>query len=158
MCRSSKTSPSIQGGKPCQEASQHTSPFCSHWLKQGVHGHAISCKAGWGPSRWEELSLQEAGRDGCWSNQNVCLHLALFLKPSLSPLPNSFSGMSNPEVIRALEQGYRMPRPENCPEELYSIMTRCWKNRPEERPTFEYIQSVLDDFYTATESQYQQQP
>ncbi|XP_012610441.2 tyrosine-protein kinase HCK isoform X1 [Microcebus murinus] len=69
-----------------------------------------------------------------------------------------YPGMTNPEVIRALERGYRMPRPENCPEELYSIMTRCWKNRPEERPTFEYIQSVLDDFYTATESQYQQQP
>ncbi|OBS78002.1 hypothetical protein A6R68_19611 [Neotoma lepida] len=69
-----------------------------------------------------------------------------------------YPGMSNPEVIRALEHGYRMPRPEHCPEELYSIMTRCWKNRPEERPTFEYIQSVLDDFYTATESQYQQQP
>lgn len=69
-----------------------------------------------------------------------------------------YPGMTNPEVIRALERGYRMPRPEHCPEELYSIMTRCWKNRPEERPTFEYIQSVLDDFYTATESQYQQQP
>uniref|UniRef100_A0A8C8YVI7 Tyrosine-protein kinase n=1 Tax=Prolemur simus TaxID=1328070 RepID=A0A8C8YVI7_PROSS len=69
-----------------------------------------------------------------------------------------YPGMTNPEVIRALERGYRMQRPENCPEELYSIMTRCWKNRPEERPTFEYIQSVLDDFYTATESQYQQQP
>ncbi|XP_021544613.1 tyrosine-protein kinase HCK isoform X1 [Neomonachus schauinslandi] len=66
-------------------------------------------------------------------------------------------GMTNPEVIRALEHGYRMPRPEHCPEELYKMMTRCWKNRPEERPTFEYIQSVLDDFYTATESQYQQQ-
>lgn len=66
--------------------------------------------------------------------------------------------MSNPEVIRALERGYRMPRPEHCPEELYNIMTRCWKNHPEERPTFEYIQSVLDDFYTATEGQYQQQP
>ncbi|KAG8524136.1 Tyrosine-protein kinase HCK [Galemys pyrenaicus] len=69
-----------------------------------------------------------------------------------------YPGMSNPEVIRSLERGYRMPRPEHCPEELYNIMTRCWKNRPEERPTFEYIQSVLDDFYTATESQYQQQP
>lgn len=69
-----------------------------------------------------------------------------------------YPGMSNPEVIRVLERGYRMPRPEHCPEELYNIMTRCWKNRPEERPTFEYIQSVLDDFYTATESQYQQQP
>ncbi|XP_016004314.1 tyrosine-protein kinase HCK isoform X1 [Rousettus aegyptiacus] len=69
-----------------------------------------------------------------------------------------YPGRSNPEVIRALEHGYRMPRPDHCPEELYNIMSRCWKNRPEERPTFEYIQSVLEDFYTATESQYQQQP
>ena len=81
--------------------------------------------------------------------------------PAPSPpflIPWLLLGMSNPEVIRALEHGYRMPRPEQCPEELYNIMTRCWKNHPEERPTFEYIQSVLDDFYTATESQYQQQP
>uniref|UniRef100_A0A8C9PS55 Tyrosine-protein kinase n=1 Tax=Spermophilus dauricus TaxID=99837 RepID=A0A8C9PS55_SPEDA len=32
-----------------------------------------------------------------------------------------YPGMSNPEVIRALEHGYRMPRPEHCPEELYNI-------------------------------------
>ncbi|XP_051835351.1 tyrosine-protein kinase HCK isoform X1 [Antechinus flavipes] len=69
-----------------------------------------------------------------------------------------YPGMSNPEVIRSLDRGYRMPRTENCPEELYSIMTRCWMNKPEDRPTFEYLQSVLEDFYTATESQYQKQP
>ena len=62
------------------------------------------------------------------------------------------------EVIKALERGYRMPRPENCPEELYDIMTRCWSTKPEDRPTFEYTQSVLEDFFTSTESQYQQQP
>uniref|UniRef100_K7F786 non-specific protein-tyrosine kinase n=1 Tax=Pelodiscus sinensis TaxID=13735 RepID=K7F786_PELSI len=69
-----------------------------------------------------------------------------------------YPGMSNPEVIRALERGYRMPRTDNCPEELYDIMLKCWKNKPEDRPTFEYTQSVLEDFYTATESQYQHQP
>ncbi|XP_027723526.1 tyrosine-protein kinase HCK isoform X2 [Vombatus ursinus] len=69
-----------------------------------------------------------------------------------------YPGMSNPEVIRSLDRGYRMPRTDNCPEELYSIMTRCWMNKPEDRPTFEYLQSVLEDFYTATESQYQKQP
>lgn len=69
-----------------------------------------------------------------------------------------FSGMTNPEVIRALEKGYRMQRLESCPAELYEIMLVCWKNKPEDRPTFDYLQSVLEDFYTATESQYQQQP
>jgi len=51
-----------------------------------------------------------------------------------------------------------MPRSENCPPELYEIMNSCWKSKPDDRPTFDYIQSVLDDFYTATEGQYQQQP
>ncbi|NXG65791.1 HCK kinase, partial [Hemiprocne comata] len=68
-----------------------------------------------------------------------------------------YPGMSSTEVIRALEHGYRMPRTENCPEELYHIMTRCWQSRREDRPTFEYMQSTLEDFFTATESQYQQQ-
>lgn len=60
--------------------------------------------------------------------------------------------------MSSIQRGYRMPRPDNCPAELYEIMMSCWKNKPEDRPTFEYMQSVLDDFYTATEAQYQQQP
>lgn len=67
-------------------------------------------------------------------------------------------GRTNADVMSALSQGYRMPRMENCPDELYDIMKMCWKEKAEERPTFDYLQSVLDDFYTATEGQYQQQP
>ncbi|XP_012879706.1 PREDICTED: tyrosine-protein kinase Blk isoform X2 [Dipodomys ordii] len=70
-----------------------------------------------------------------------------------------YPGMSNPEVIRSLERGYRMPRPDTCPPELYrNVISECWRSRPEERPTFEFLQSVLEDFYTATEGQYELQP
>ncbi|XP_074240265.1 tyrosine-protein kinase Blk isoform X1 [Saimiri boliviensis] len=70
-----------------------------------------------------------------------------------------YPGMSNPEVIRNLERGYRMPRPDTCPPELYrGVIAQCWRSRPEERPTFEFLQSVLEDFYTATERQYELQP
>ncbi|KAM9369811.1 tyrosine-protein kinase Lck isoform 2-T2 [Phaethornis superciliosus] len=69
-----------------------------------------------------------------------------------------YPGMTNPEVIQNLERGYRMPQPDNCPQELYELMMQCWKEHPEERPTFEYMKSVLEDFFTATEGQYQQQP
>uniref|UniRef100_A0A8D2KXU3 Tyrosine-protein kinase n=1 Tax=Varanus komodoensis TaxID=61221 RepID=A0A8D2KXU3_VARKO len=68
-----------------------------------------------------------------------------------------YPGMSNPEVIQNLERGYRMPMPDNCPEELYKLMLQCWKDSPEERPTFEYLKGVLEDFFTATEGQYEQQ-
>ncbi|XP_010008738.1 PREDICTED: tyrosine-protein kinase HCK-like, partial [Nestor notabilis] len=56
-----------------------------------------------------------------------------------------YPGMTSVEVIRALERGYRMPRTENCPQELYDIMMRCWRSKPEDRPTFEYVRSVLED-------------
>ncbi|NXY11667.1 LCK kinase, partial [Pteruthius melanotis] len=69
-----------------------------------------------------------------------------------------YPGMTNPEVIQNLERGYRMPQPDNCPAELYELMRQCWKETPEERPTFEFMKSVLEDFFTATEGQYQQQP
>ncbi|KAL8185039.1 UNVERIFIED_CONTAM: hypothetical protein K2H54_035783 [Gekko kuhli] len=69
-----------------------------------------------------------------------------------------YPAMSNPEVIKCLELGYRMPRPEHCPLELYAVMLKCWQNNPEERPTFEYLQSTLEDFYTSTETQYQPEP
>ncbi|KAJ8413301.1 hypothetical protein AAFF_G00092970 [Aldrovandia affinis] len=69
-----------------------------------------------------------------------------------------YPGMSNGDVMTAIHRGYRMPCAGNCPGELYDIMTTCWKDNPDDRPTFEYMQSVLDDFYTATEGQYQQQP
>uniref|UniRef100_A0AAY4ACC7 Tyrosine-protein kinase n=1 Tax=Denticeps clupeoides TaxID=299321 RepID=A0AAY4ACC7_9TELE len=67
-----------------------------------------------------------------------------------------YPGMSNPEVIQNLERGYRMPRPDNCPEGLYNVMHECWNETPENRPTFEYLRSVLEDFSTATERQYQE--
>ncbi|XP_063091018.1 tyrosine-protein kinase Blk isoform X1 [Cavia porcellus] len=70
-----------------------------------------------------------------------------------------YPGMSNPEVIRNLERGYRMPCPDTCPPALYrDVISECWRGRPEERPTFEFLQSVLEDFYTATEAQYELQP
>uniref|UniRef100_A0A7M4E251 Tyrosine-protein kinase n=1 Tax=Crocodylus porosus TaxID=8502 RepID=A0A7M4E251_CROPO len=69
-----------------------------------------------------------------------------------------YPGMTNPEVIRNVERGYRMPCPDCCPGEFYSIILKCWRTRPEERPTFEYLQSVLEDFYTATEKQYEPEP
>lgn len=78
--------------------------------------------------------------------------------PQFSAACVVLAGMTNPEVIQNLERGYRMPQPDNCPQELYELMMQCWKERPEERPTFEYMKSVLEDFFTATEGQYQQQP
>ncbi|XP_041109065.1 tyrosine-protein kinase Blk-like isoform X2 [Polyodon spathula] len=69
-----------------------------------------------------------------------------------------YPGMTNPEVIRNLDKNYRMPCPDGCPIELYGIILKCWRERPEDRPTFEYLQVTLEDFYISTETQYEMQP
>ncbi|CAN9507398.1 unnamed protein product [Ophioblennius macclurei] len=69
-----------------------------------------------------------------------------------------YPGMTNPEVIRSLDSSYRMSRPDSCPEELYGVMLSCWKEKPEDRPTFDFLQGTLNDFFIATEGQYEMQP
>uniref|UniRef100_A0A9J7XIU2 Tyrosine-protein kinase n=2 Tax=Cyprinus carpio TaxID=7962 RepID=A0A9J7XIU2_CYPCA len=107
------------------------------------------------PIKW---TAPEAINYGSFTIKSDVWSFGILLTEIISYGRTPYPGMTNPEVIRALERGYRMQRLDSCPQELYDIMLECWKNKPEDRPTFEYLQSVLEDFYTATESQYQQQP
>uniref|UniRef100_A0A3Q1BEP0 Tyrosine-protein kinase n=2 Tax=Amphiprion TaxID=80969 RepID=A0A3Q1BEP0_AMPOC len=66
-----------------------------------------------------------------------------------------YPGMNNREVLEQVERGYRMPCPQDCPSSLHELMLQCWKKDAEERPTFEYLQAFLEDYFTATEPQYQ---
>ncbi|XP_051510763.1 tyrosine-protein kinase Fyn-like isoform X3 [Myxocyprinus asiaticus] len=66
-----------------------------------------------------------------------------------------YPGMNNREVLEQVERGYRMPSPQDCPSSLHELMLLCWKTDPEDRPTFEYLQAFLEDYFTATEPQYQ---
>lgn len=49
-----------------------------------------------------------------------------------------------------------MPQSDNCPSELYHMMLSCWKGKPDDRSIFEYMQSVLNDFYTSSSSRTEQ--
>uniref|UniRef100_A0A3Q2GHK1 Tyrosine-protein kinase n=1 Tax=Cyprinodon variegatus TaxID=28743 RepID=A0A3Q2GHK1_CYPVA len=66
-----------------------------------------------------------------------------------------YPGMVNREVLDQVERGYRMPCPAECPTSLHDLMLSCWRKDPEERPTFEYLQGFLEDYFTSTEPQYQ---
>jgi fyn-related kinase len=60
------------------------------------------------------------------------------------------------EVLEKLKQGYRMPRPLGCPEELYSLLCDCWKEDADSRPTFDTLHWKLRDFHTSDSFGYQQ--
>ena len=89
------------------------------------------------------LKIEERGDAGLGGRQAPTLTAPVFI------------GMNNREVLEQVERGYRMPCPQDCPISLHELMIHCWKKDPEERPTFEYLQGFLEDYFTATEPQYQ---
>ncbi|CAK1543921.1 unnamed protein product [Leptosia nina] len=58
-----------------------------------------------------------------------------------------YAGMSNSRAREKIDQGYRMPAPESCPEEVYALMLRCWEYEPEKRPHFNQIYTIIDNIY-----------
>ncbi|XP_026868415.2 ephrin type-A receptor 3 isoform X2 [Electrophorus electricus] len=52
--------------------------------------------------------------------------------------------MSNQDVIKAVDEGYRLPPPMDCPAALYQLMLDCWQKDRNNRPRFEQIVSILD--------------
>ncbi|XP_026085834.1 protein-tyrosine kinase 2-beta-like isoform X1 [Carassius auratus] len=58
-----------------------------------------------------------------------------------------FFWLENKDVINQLEQGVRLPKPEQCPPTLYSLMTRCWAYSPRERPSFAELVCKLNDVH-----------
>ncbi|XP_016365402.1 ephrin type-A receptor 10 isoform X3 [Sinocyclocheilus rhinocerous] len=51
--------------------------------------------------------------------------------------------MGNQDVIKAIEDGFRLPAPVNCPPSLHQLMLDCWQKERTERPTFTLIHSAL---------------
>ncbi|KAK3773795.1 hypothetical protein RRG08_011004 [Elysia crispata] len=68
-----------------------------------------------------------------------------------------YPGMTGFEVLRMIENGGRMEKPRGppeVPEEYYSMMLKCWNQKPEDRPTFESIYNFFSDYSVNIESQY----
>ena len=62
-----------------------------------------------------------------------------------------YPGMNDAEVLEKLQTGYRMPRPNDCPLQLYKIMRECWRTDADSRPTFESLQRRMEDLFVENE-------
>ncbi|XP_077158644.1 ephrin type-A receptor 5 isoform X4 [Paroedura picta] len=52
--------------------------------------------------------------------------------------------MTNQDVIKAVEEGYRLPSPMDCPAALYQLMLDCWQKDRNSRPKSDEIVCILD--------------
>jgi len=49
------------------------------------------------------------------------------------------------KMANILNRGYRMPKPSHVDEDLYKIMQDCWREDPDDRPTFENLRDNLKE-------------
>ncbi|XP_076212148.1 ephrin type-A receptor 2 [Aptenodytes patagonicus] len=60
--------------------------------------------------------------------------------------------LSNHEVMKAINEGFRLPAPLDCPSAIYQLMMQCWQQERGRRPKFADIVSILDKLIRAPES------
>ncbi|KAF7668510.1 hypothetical protein LDENG_00006960 [Lucifuga dentata] len=60
--------------------------------------------------------------------------------------------MSNHEVMKAINEAFRLPAPMDCPSAIYQLMLQCWQHDRSKRPRFSDIVSILDKLLRSPES------
>ncbi|XP_031320000.1 ephrin type-A receptor 2 [Camelus dromedarius] len=60
--------------------------------------------------------------------------------------------LSNHEVMKAINDGFRLPTPMDCPSAIYQLMMQCWQQERTRRPKFADIVSILDKLIRAPDS------
>lgn len=59
---------------------------------------------------------------------------------------------SNQDVIKAIERGYRLPAPMDCPEAIHQLMLDSWQKDRSHRPSFSSIVKTLDKLICSPET------
>ena len=93
----------------------------------------------------------ESVHNGCFTGKSDVWSFGILLTEVITKGKEPYPGMKDADVLAETEKGYRMECPTGCPRPLYEIMLKCWNQNPDYRPTFEFLQSFLEDYYVATE-------
>uniref|UniRef100_A0A672YQS5 Activated CDC42 kinase 1 n=1 Tax=Sphaeramia orbicularis TaxID=375764 RepID=A0A672YQS5_9TELE len=53
-------------------------------------------------------------------------------------------GLNGSQILHKIDkEGERLPKPEDCPQDIYNVMLQCWAQKPDDRPTFVALREFL---------------
>ncbi|XP_071787274.1 uncharacterized protein [Asterias amurensis] len=92
------------------------------------------------PLRWMAM---ESVLDDVYTTKSDVWSYGILLWEIVTLGARPYPAMSAKTMIKELQNGYRMPKPSHCQEELYQVMQKCWKEDPAVRPAFKMISQEL---------------
>ncbi|KAG5266966.1 hypothetical protein AALO_G00238290 [Alosa alosa] len=93
------------------------------------------------PVKWMAI---ESLFDHIYTTQSDVWSFGVLLWEIMTLGGNPYPGIAPERLFNLLKTGYRMEKPENCSEEMYNLMLRCWKQESDKRPTFSEISKELE--------------
>lgn len=95
------------------------------------------------PVRW---MAPESLMDGIFTTQSDVWSFGILIWEILTLGHQPYPAHSNLDVLNYVQTGGRLEPPRNCPDDLWNLMTQCWAQEPDQRPTFHKIQDQLQLF------------
>ncbi|KAJ8247498.1 hypothetical protein GJAV_G00247090 [Gymnothorax javanicus] len=92
------------------------------------------------PVKW---TAPEALNYGRFTSESDVWSFGVLLWETFSRGTTPYAAMTNQQTRDEVERGYRMPAPEGCPKEVYSLMCRCWQYDSRKRPSFNVLKKEL---------------
>ena len=107
--------------------------------------------AGLLPVRWmapESLSMGKFSvASDVWSFGVVLWEMVTFGE-------TPFTGMNNNSVMQNIKKGGMLTRPNNCPDSIYDLMRKCWRQTPDDRPTFLDLGHLIMEMHSNISQQF----
>ncbi|XP_041601028.1 proto-oncogene tyrosine-protein kinase ROS isoform X1 [Vulpes lagopus] len=95
------------------------------------------------PVRW---MAPESLMDGIFTTQSDVWSFGILIWEILTLGHQPYPTHSNLDVLNYVQTGGRLEPPKNCPDDLWNLLTQCWAQEPDQRPTFHKIQDQLQLF------------
>lgn len=123
----------------------YTAKVCDFGLASREKFSDIYMNSGAGcriPIKWtapESLRLGEfSSKSDMWSFGILLYEIYSFGRLPYPKIPLT-------DVVKHVENGYRMDAPEGCPPKIYEIMRRAWSSASKDRPSFKEILEELEE-------------
>ncbi|XP_057660941.1 tyrosine-protein kinase receptor torso [Diorhabda carinulata] len=113
-------------------------------LSRDVYYNNMYCKSTGGklPIRWMAL---ESMTHQIYTTQSDVWSFGILLWEIITMGGTPYPGIPTHDIMDMLKVGYRMKKPDNCRDELYYLMCKCWDEQPSSRPSFTELRKSLDE-------------